>query len=338
MNRWGCACLLFSALFCATGQPSGIEAPVAGFVVDAQTHSIRPINGLPGASLLGQPLTLPTQVQNARFSGGGDYALATVTDPPGQLVLVQGLKGVTPYARDLAGAIVSVDFISLNDKGSAAICSTASSQLQFVTGLPGAPVFSAPIDLTSVQGLVAAIRIGSQGQVALVAASEGSYGGIYEVASQNASVELIARANQPSAATYLNQDRDVVFADPFLNEVILVQDIHGARIFSVLAGPADHVQTPVALQAIDGGVAVANSGSKNIVQYDLSAGRIVADISLPVVPAALDSLTIGGVFVVNRTGTGPLYLYSSSDSLVRFVPSPMPRALQDGVSGRSGVQ
>jgi hypothetical protein len=337
MNRWGCACLLFAALFRATGQPSGIEAPVAGFVVDAQTHSIRPINGLPGSSLLGQPLTLDTQVQTARFSGGGDYALATVKDPPGRLVLIQGLKGRTPYARDLADAIVSVDFISLNDNGSAAICSMASSQLQFVTGLPGAPVFSAPIDLTPVQGLVAGISIGSQGQIALVAASDGSYGGIYEVASQNASVELITRANQPSAATYLNRDRDVVFADPFLNEVILVQDIHGGKLFSVLVGPADHVETPVALQAIDGGVAVANSGSKNIVQYDFSAGRIVADIPLPVVPAALDNLTIRGVFVVNRTGTGPLYLYSSSDSSVRFVPPPIVSALHDAVSGRSGV-
>src|SRR5438552_1897232 len=56
--------------------PAGLRGPVIGYVFDATMQAIRPINGIPGSSVLGEPLTLPFPVAAAAFSPLGDFALA----------------------------------------------------------------------------------------------------------------------------------------------------------------------------------------------------------------------------------------------------------------------
>src|SRR5437016_1771530 len=59
------------------GARGGLRGPVIGYVFDPSVHAIRPINGIPGSSALGQPLGLPFAVGEAAFSPRGDFALVT---------------------------------------------------------------------------------------------------------------------------------------------------------------------------------------------------------------------------------------------------------------------
>ena len=322
MRNW---CVMAATCLATTGavaQTAQIAAPSVGFVVDPQTRSIRPIAGQPGAALLGKPLSLDVAVQIARFPSAPAWSLAVAADRERRPVVIQGLTSM-PGVQDLGGAIGDIDFVALGENGSAAIASLKSRQMQFLSGLPATPLLSAPVDLSLVPGDLISICIRSDGTAALVAATDGTSGGIYEVTQADGSVQLIAMSQRPTAATYLNESRDLAFADAALNELILISDIHGGRNRAVLAGPVDDVAGPIAVQLTDKGLAVANAGSRNIIQYDLSAGQITGDIPLPVVPEILDPLTTHGVFVVNRVGSDPLYLYSAGQSKVWFVPRPL---------------
>src|SRR5512134_3362781 len=47
--------LLLLALGAAFGQDGGLTGPVSGMVFDADSRSLRPVVGVPGAAYLGQP-------------------------------------------------------------------------------------------------------------------------------------------------------------------------------------------------------------------------------------------------------------------------------------------
>src|SRR5262245_28654301 len=66
---------------------SAINGPILGFVEDPDGASIRPIRGVLGASVLGQPLVLGSEIRNAVISPKQDYALAIRTDT-GAVVLI----------------------------------------------------------------------------------------------------------------------------------------------------------------------------------------------------------------------------------------------------------
>src|SRR5215813_7222341 len=66
---------------------SAISGPILGFIEDPNGASIQPIRGVLGASVLGQPLVLGSEIRNAVISPKQDYALAVRTDS-GEVVLI----------------------------------------------------------------------------------------------------------------------------------------------------------------------------------------------------------------------------------------------------------
>jgi hypothetical protein len=318
----GTACLV-------NAQSRGIRVPVMGFVVDSQSHSLRPIKGFPGASVLGKSINLSVEVTTAKISANGEFALGINSNPAGQLVLIRGLNEETPSSQVVDGTLPAVDLICMNSAGTvAAILSKGTGQIQFVAGLPDQPSAQDPIELTSIIGQATAISIDSQGQSVLVTSSDGTYGGVYQIANQGgATPQLIASAYQPSAVVFLNQDQDAAFADASSNEIIQIQGLSGRLISRVLASAKDNVQNPIALQSSGGNLLATNLGSAdsssvgNLIEYDLAAGKIVADRLLPVVPTRLDSLSGSEFFVINDSGSDILYLYSAKEFSLTFVPA-----------------
>ena len=317
----GAACLV-------SGQSRGIQTPLSGYAFDAGSHTLRAIRGMPGAAVIGNPVGLAVEVQAAKISANREFAVVINRDPAGQVLLFRGLNGDAPTSQPIEGAIAAVDLISLNDAGTvAAILSKTSQQLQFISGLPDHPVAHLPVPIDSVLGQATALALAQRGQSVLVTSSDGSYGGVYQVADQEgASPQLLAAAFQPSAVIYLNQDQDAAFADVFSHEIVQLQSLSLNTTSRVLVSAQDNVANPIAIQASNGSViAVSNSATPDssfgkLIQYDLASHRIVADRPLPVAATRLDTLGDGGVFVINDCGTDVLYLYSSDDFSWTFVP------------------
>src|SRR6266480_1379354 len=67
--------------------PQFIGGPVLGLISDSGGTAIRPVIGIPGASMLGKPLELEVEIQGAIISQKQDYAIASrATD--GQAILI----------------------------------------------------------------------------------------------------------------------------------------------------------------------------------------------------------------------------------------------------------
>jgi len=114
--------------------------PVTGVVLDPVNQSLRPIQGLPGASLLGPALDLPFMVSSAQILGKKNAAVAIEATDAARAWLVTGLLSGGLAANPLDGAIAGADRIATNTAGTGAVLyAKSSSQVQFVNGLPGNP-------------------------------------------------------------------------------------------------------------------------------------------------------------------------------------------------------
>jgi len=296
--------------------------PVTGVVVDPVHQSLRPIQGLPGASLLGPALNLPFAVSRAALLGKN---AAIAIDAPGdansaaQAWLITGLLQGDLAPNPLNGAIAGVERIAANDTGSVAVLySKSSSQLQFVSGLPGSATVSDPI---SIPGTVGAIAVSDDGGWALIGVTDSGAGTVYRVGpATNNQLLPVTTLGDPSAIA-LRSGQDAVIADHATNEVFLVRDVVGAQQRTPLADASSGVSGPAALLVLpDQSILIANAGSQTIGRVDpvtLQTGTI------PVigVPDRFEKLLQPGVYALNQPGGAPLLLLdASSDLNVVFVP------------------
>src|SRR5437016_4692321 len=129
------------AAFAEESRPAGLHGPVMGYVHDARAKTIRPLNGIPGSSSLGQPLALPLPIAVAAFSPRSDYALAISDSDRGAVYVVRNLEAIPDIDR-LGIGINGADRLFLNTDGSAAVLLASDArQLQVLRGLPLFPTF-----------------------------------------------------------------------------------------------------------------------------------------------------------------------------------------------------
>jgi hypothetical protein len=101
-------------------QSSWINGPVLGFVAERSGSFVRPILGIPGASILGEPLELGSEVRIVAISPRQDYAIAVRTEDK-QFVLIPFRSATTEMipvfgtsAEDSLVAISPTDPLSPN--------------------------------------------------------------------------------------------------------------------------------------------------------------------------------------------------------------------------------
>jgi hypothetical protein len=164
----------------AQTQSSGIGVPVLGYVHDAGISAVRPLYGIPGASLLGNPYDLPWPVTAMAAAPG--HALVLAGDGSGAWLVRDGaavaISGLPAQPTDLA----------LSPSGSAAVFRNREwNRIDIVTGLPDQPRLSRSLDAhtVSLEGLLA---ISDDGALLLAASSDGlllcdEAGGIEKIGS-----------------------------------------------------------------------------------------------------------------------------------------------------------
>src|SRR5262245_30636670 len=210
-SRIICAVILTVAL---AGSPraalpaedSGLRGPVMGYVLDRVAHVIRPVNGIPGSSVLGHPLALPFPVDAAAFSPAGDFGIAVSATDDRTAHVLRNLGG-TIKLDPIEGAIAGADRVALNsDANAGALLASDARQLQLVRGLPDSPTVAPALDLSSIAGAITAIVLDRSTTNVLIATDQG---GLY-LSSADMYPRLIANFGLPTALALLHDDQDVV--------------------------------------------------------------------------------------------------------------------------------
>src|ERR1017187_3333164 len=134
-------CGLVLAASALPAQQGRLSGPVAGFVFDNSGRVLRPIQGLPGAALLGDPLSFGLDVAAAYIAPHQDSAIVVGADQSLHLFL---LNGGAPTEVSLGGIAGTPERVVFSPSG-AAVALISAGSARVLTGLPNAPMLAGSV-------------------------------------------------------------------------------------------------------------------------------------------------------------------------------------------------
>jgi hypothetical protein len=299
--------LLASALLAVTGWAADLAGPVSGYLFHANSHSLRPVLGIPGASILGQPLDLGFETALVAVAPRQDYLLAAGTDGQLRLLRLDPRGAGTTAVETPHGA---PDQIIFSPRGTAALF-VKGRTVDVVTGAPGAATVARTLDLSSIAG--AALAVSDDGAVTLALGTDGVY-------AAGASAEW-ARLAPGTAAAFAPGSHDAVVADRTARTVSIFTAVTEGGASRQVAGPDEGITAPVAVAfAGEGKVLAANGDNGTVTVLDTAAGTRAA-LNCACTPTGLTSF--GGLFRLNEPGEGPLWLVDARapEAALVFIPA-----------------
>ncbi|MBZ5582210.1 MAG: hypothetical protein LAQ30_08405 [Acidobacteriia bacterium] len=316
MKRTTAQILLVAAAASALSAQNQLAGPVSGFVFDAPARVLRPILGIPGASLVGDPLGSAADVQAAYVAPRQDSALLVTSSA--RFVRLNS-AGAAPLA--CGGLAERPEAVVFSPSGTSAAV-YAAGRVQIVSGLPDAPAVSAELPLTlgrrrapqasPARGrhpATASFAVSDDGRY-LLAAIGGSIR-LYGTSGENFS---IMDAGLAPLMAFAPGGHDAAIADAS-SGITLVRDVAGAAVRTALAVEGETARPAGLAFSADGG-RLLFAASSAVTAFDLRSGSrsvTVCDCE----PAGL--FPMGGLFRLNELGAGPLWLYDPRGDAPRFV-------------------
>jgi hypothetical protein len=302
----------------ATVNPASLEGPRLGMVFDRTARALRPISGIPGAAILGEPLDLGLDLRRTAVSPQQDYVLATEGEHNQVIVLTAGHVPVF-----VAGADRGPDELVLSPGGqAAALYFKDRNRIEIVSGLPAAPRVATALFL-SAGSTLSALAIGDD-QTVLA----GVGGAVYWV-SHSGEVPVLTNLQKISAIV-LTSTQFAIVADAATNQIHRVRNITGAIETDILAGPVEGISSPVAVAVSRDNrrVFVANGKSETVALLDLRGKIGVTRISCACTPTGLDRLAGDNVFRLTEPSNRPMWVLEArtGGSRIVFVPADLPRS------------
>lgn len=295
-----------------SAQQGRVAGPRIGFVYDTAGHVLRPVRGIPGASVIGDAVDLGIDVANVHVAPLQDSAFAIASD--GSIHFLR-LTDDSTAEHAIDGLSVAPERVAFSPTGSAAALYTAG-HVQVIRGLPDSPTLSTQLDL-------------SAGSTLLAVSDDGAY----LLSAGNGTLQLIATAGGPRKlmdaadgilAAFAPNANDAAVADSAAG-LVLFRDLAGASQMSSLASGDNAVASPVGLAfSSDGGkLHVSSSTARSVTTFDLKSGSR-ADVACSCAPAGL--VRMGNVYRLNDLGADPLWLLDSLAPEPRtvFVPALVP--------------
>ena len=143
VRNWKISIALCIAAGLAGAQQGNVAGPVSGMVFDRSSHQLRPVLGIPGASLLGDPVALGVEaasvwvapLQNAAFVAGSDGRLHWFRFDAGTVLEVP-----------LADGIAVPQAVAFSPSGTAAAL-VSGNHAQIFKGLPDHPAPGGGVEL-----------------------------------------------------------------------------------------------------------------------------------------------------------------------------------------------
>lgn len=304
MIRFAAVCIA-AVITTSSALAAGFSGPVSGYVLDKQSGVIRPINGFPGASLIGEGIELQAPLQSAVIRQSQDLAVGILKEG-GFIARVTGLT-TTPKVVIHNQWMANGDIVALN-----------------ATGSTGAAYSKAEAKLIRFRGdsLEASIETSAYGDLTRVAVAD--HVTLFATKSQlyrwtEGPAEAIGSFDEISGIAFLD-DNSAAVADGLADSVFLVSDVRGSREMRLIAAGKDGVNEPAAVcPGPNGRLLVANSDATALV-VELSTGNIAPVLFLASKPARCETLKSDSLLVLNDLGESPLVLVDLSEMASYFVP------------------
>lgn len=303
------------SLICLPGlvaaQTSQISGPVTGYTFDAAAHGLRPILGIPGASLLGEPLNFGFEAASVAVAPHQDAAFVTAADQTFHLFQIQS---GAPTEMSLNGITVTPERIIFSPSGSAAAL-YGNGSIQIVTGLPSAPAISAT--LAQAVGASDSMALSDDGAILLLAS-----GNTVERFAGAADWGKVADTAGPALVAFAPGGHDAAVVDRAGAGIILYRDLTNVPAAQPLAASDDTISSAsaVAFRADGRQLLLASASGQSVTLFDVAAGSRNA-VACSCAPSALAAM--GNVFLLNDLNSAPLWLLdvSTDNPTVKFVPA-----------------
>jgi sugar lactone lactonase YvrE len=315
-------------------QQGTVNGPVSGYVFDKTTRALRPILGLPGASLVGSPVAFGLNATSAVISPGLDSAIVVATDGTVHLFRIQS-GAVKELSVDGLSASAQPSFVVFSPSGSAAAW-YAGGEVSVLTGLPDAPALGSSLSLHAVsqsaataaaKGAVERSRTGSVSGVEGLAVSDDGKALLVAAANTvrlyNSGTDLgkLVDTSRTPVMAFAVGGHQAAIADPKTG-TLLYQDLLSSGASQVVAPPDANNASPSAVAfAADGKTLfLASFAAQSVTQLDLVAGS-TRSIACNCSPYALTRM--GSVFRMNELGSDPMWLLdtTAANPRVVFVPA-----------------
>lgn len=311
---------LASLVAAAAVKAASLEGPRLGVVFDPATKDLRPILGIPGAAILGEPLGVHLELEQVAVSPQQDYVLATVGE--GRQVVLLHLGSTSVSSAPIRGVAPRPDHIVLSPLGrAAALYYKHADRIQVLTGLPGAPRAAAELYLSPGQS-PSPLAVSDDSHLVLV----GIAGTVFWITADG-EVPLLDGLGQITSIALAGHD--AIVADGRHNRVYRVRDVTGNVETQVLAGQDEGIAQPVAVAVSRDNrrAFVANAKPGGITILDLRGDNPVARIACACKPTGLDRLTGDSVFRLTEPSARPMWVLDASGHKPRvvFVPPELPR-------------
>jgi DNA-binding beta-propeller fold protein YncE len=293
-------------------QQGRVEGPISGYVFDSSAQVLRPIMGVPGASLLGSPLDFGFAISKAYAAPRQDAAFVVAAD--GSLHVFR-LTGGAATEQSVDNLVNSPERVIFSPSGTSAAV-YAGGSIEVVTGLPNSPSVSGGVDLAP--GTVPdSLAVSDDGSVLLVSANQA-----VRLFGTFADLGKLMDTAGPAILAFASGGHDAAIADPAGAGVVLFSDLTGAGNSQVLAATDDTISASSALAfSVDGkSLLLASSAGQSVTAFDLAAGAR-NNIACTCSPNTLARM--GNLFRLNELGSEPLWLLDprSTDPRIVFVPA-----------------
>ncbi len=317
-----CTPLLLAALLLAgsAAQASNnylVQSPVLGHVFNSETGTLHRIDGIPGASSIGDALALDFPIARAAISPSQDYAI--VADGDGQSWVVN--LGVSPpTAVLLEGALAGAEGAMISPTGArAALFAPSSGAIQLLHDLAGVPATGETLSLPAGVGAWTAFAISDRG-VVLAAAAQANAGALY-ASDAGGDWSRIGALTSGSDLAFFAGSNDALVADRGANEVLMIRDVVARRQTSVIASAADDLHSPLGVGATSDGRYVAVAVPGGVASIPLYGG-VPRYTECACAPTGLLPLAGGSAFQLTNDLNSPLRVVEvGADSRSLFVPA-----------------
>ena len=316
--------LLFVAGVAALNAQAPLGGPTLGFIFDAQGQALRPVLGIPGAAVFGDPLPAPSPLSYAAVSMR--QTRAVVNDGAWKAIALSA-SGVTNTVA-LPGGLAASARIAVSENGtSAAFYDAANHALTVVTGIATSSMAANPVSLDLLPGGITALAAADDGSLLLSSSVPGGGEALFWI-GQDGSTRQLATLQKTSSILLWSSGASALVADRAANQIWGIQDPGGNAAITLLASDADGVSGPAgaALSRDGKQLWIANAGSRNVLGIDLGP-RTAVSLDCGFDPTTLLPMADGVSFRLNHLRAGPLWILDTgagSGPRVVFVPAVQP--------------
>jgi hypothetical protein len=307
-------------------QQGTLAGPIAGFVFDNSGRALRPIQGVPGASLLGDPISFSFDLAAVYVSPRQDSAFVVGTD---QSLHFFHLTGGTAAEVSLGGLSGVPQTVVFSPSGSAATL-LGPGKARILTGLPSAPTLVAtvnvPGDGQASGAPTAGRKIAPAAAPSLALSDDGAYlltvaGGSARLLGNQGENRVLIPVQPGALVAFAAGGHDAAVMDS-LSGLTLIRDASGAAGQQLLASPDDSLAGAAGLAFSQDKLTlyVASATAQSVAAFNLAAGSRSA-IACACTPSTLTPM--GNVFRLNDFSAAPLWILDTGNSTPRtvFVPA-----------------